>query len=146
MKPSRPHAPHRISVAFTLIELLVVISIVAILAALLLPALARAKEKARSVQCLSNLKQWVLAFSMYKDDHEFIPREGHRRDGTVRLDLWANVRDPANKDVWYNALPPYLSELSARQYDSKRSEFYENKVFHCPAARFPRDPGGDNSA
>jgi prepilin-type N-terminal cleavage/methylation domain-containing protein/prepilin-type processing-associated H-X9-DG protein len=131
--------------AFTLIELMVVIAVIAILAALLLPALARAKEKARAAQCLNNLKQWALAFGMYAQDNDFIPREGHRRDGTVRLDLWSNVRDPANKDVWYNALPADLGEQPARQYDSRRSSFYENRVFHCPSAKFPADPGGDSS-
>ncbi len=69
---------HRRDAGFTLIELLVVIAIIAILAAILFPVFARAREKARQSACASNLKQLQLAVNMYAQDYdEMLPREGY---------------------------------------------------------------------
>ncbi len=65
---------HKQKTGFTLIELLVVIAIIAILAAILLPALARAREAARRASCQSNLKQWGIVFKMYAgENRDFYP-------------------------------------------------------------------------
>jgi len=94
--PSARRARRRSSSMFTLIELLVVIAIIAILAALLLPALGRAKELARRICCLNNLKQCGLAHTVYSCDNSsrFV-------GGTPnRIDYSGDLNAQGNAAVW----------------------------------------------
>ena len=143
---SRATASNR---AFTLVEMLVVIAVIAILAALVLPVLGRAKQSARRVECANNVKQWALAFNSYVDDNDqYIPREGCGSEGRVWRENWANVGDAKSRDAWYNSLPLQLGQTPARKYVSDkpevRAEFYKNRLFHCPSAKFPTYAATDN--
>jgi prepilin-type N-terminal cleavage/methylation domain-containing protein len=108
---------------FTLIELLVVIAIIAILAAILFPVFAKAREKARQTSCLSNLKQLALASLMYAQDYdEMMPGQyGTEGDPTP----WSNWDDPVNcPGGWRIKILPYIKNA---------------QIYQCPSV--PSGPG-----
>ena len=88
---------------FTLIELLVVIAIIAILAAILFPVFAQAREKARQTSCLSNMKQLGTAITLYTDDYD---------ETTISADEVANPQSGYAQCAWYEKLYPYVKNES----------------------------------
>jgi prepilin-type N-terminal cleavage/methylation domain-containing protein len=125
--PSRRSAQLR-GLGFTLIELLVVIAIIAILAALLLPALAKAREKAVRVLCTSNLKQWGTAITMYAGDN----RESFPLNATS---------DGASGFAWIgmtlntNFFPQYLYKNRPGVNTTERNK---QDVLYCPTDEWHR--------
>jgi len=113
----KQQTPRKVTGGFTLIELLVVIAIIAILAAILFPVFARAREKARAISCISNLKEVCLASLMYTQDYD-----------EMIIPEWLNESPPLNDwdRLWPVTIQPYLKN-------------YQTTV--CPDA--PQDGGPD---
>src|SRR6267142_5850217 len=95
----------RARAAFTFIELLVVIAVIGILAALLLPALATAKEKGRQTYCINSERQQALAVFMYVDEHADTPPPVAFRDASGTITNWPDLLDPYLKSARLHFCP-----------------------------------------
>ena len=100
---------------------------------MLLPALAKAKGRAQATSCLSNMKQWGIAFRMYTDDYsDQVPEEGN---------VGTPVVDPVNGDAWYNSVTPFIGSMTLsnfyRQTPPNPPLPGSRTLFTCPSAPDP---------
>ena len=120
---------NRGAMAFTLIELLVVIAVIAILAALLLPALGAAKRKARSIKCLSNMRQWGIGLTLYMDSRrDVFPYEGNFSE---------DIDEGKNRQAWFNTVTRYLDlpPLHVLYTNGLAPLPRDGSIFSCPETR-----------
>ncbi len=110
----------KLNKGFTLIELLVVIAIIALLLAILMPALSRAKEQAQATRCLANLKQIGVAMHLYASDYDYKLPRAELRPG-VAVYNGIDMR-------WPVLFMPYVGGIS-----DKVENYYELKIFDCPS-------------
>ena len=123
------HEILRVRTGFTLIELLVVIAIIAILAAMLLPALAAAKQKAYKAQCASNLRQWGLAVNMYAGDNQNQFPDNTTADGAKDYAWMANHLNNT-------FFPQYLYRNKAGSTTGAARSVQD--VIYCPTDQYHR--------
>jgi len=124
--------------AFSLIELLVVISIIALILAMLLPALSGARQHSQSTLCLTRLRQLCMGWHMYADDHNDNIVAGRYFNASGGASNPANWYDVGNglklRPRWVALMGKYVGEFAfARPSTSQDRQDYDSKVYQCPA-------------